>query len=210
MVVIDTNVVSELMRLTPDPAVVAWFSVQDSAELYLTAVTEAELRAGAAILPPSQRRDRLAGEVDAVVRGGIRRAGAALRRRLGQGLRGNRPCHRRGRCHSQLPRACVAVRRLLYLCITTIATSASMHTTNLRRVGGSIMLAVPPALLDLLRLRVGAKVDIAVENGRLIVEPRKRPIYSLDELLAQCDATDTPSTEDRAWIEAGPVGNELL
>ena len=68
MVAIDTNVVSELMRLTPDPAVVAWFSVQDSAELYLTAVTEAELRAGAAILPPGQRRDRLAGEVDAVVR----------------------------------------------------------------------------------------------------------------------------------------------
>ena len=85
-----------------------------------------------------------------------------------------------------------------------------MHTTKLRRVGGSIMLAVPPALLDLLRLGVGARVDIAVENGRLIVEPRKRPIYSLDELLAQCDATDTPSTEDRAWIEAGPVGNELL
>ena len=84
-----------------------------------------------------------------------------------------------------------------------------MHSTNLRRVGGSIMLAVPPVLLDLLRLGVGAKVDIAVENGRLIVEPRKRPIYSLDELLAQCDATDTPSTEDRAWIEAGPVGNEL-
>ena len=85
-----------------------------------------------------------------------------------------------------------------------------MHTTNLRKVGGSVMLAVPPALLDLLRLGVGARVDIAVENGRLIVEPRKRPIYSLDELLAQCDATDTPSAEDRAWIEANPVGNELL
>ena len=68
MVVIDTNVVSELMRLTPDRAVMAWFSEQDSAELYLTAVTEAELRAGAAILPPGQRRDRLAAEVDAVVR----------------------------------------------------------------------------------------------------------------------------------------------
>ena len=68
MVVMDTNVVSELMRLTPDPAVMAWFSVQDSAELYLTAVTEAELRAGARILPPGQRRGRLAGEVDAVVR----------------------------------------------------------------------------------------------------------------------------------------------
>ena len=68
MVVIDTNVVSELMRLTPDRAVMEWFSQQDSAELYLTAVTEAELRAGAAMLPPGKRRDRLAAEVDAVVR----------------------------------------------------------------------------------------------------------------------------------------------
>ena len=84
-----------------------------------------------------------------------------------------------------------------------------MHTTSLRKVGGSIMLAVPPALLDLLKLGVGAKVDIDVENGRLIVEPKARPSYSLDELLAQCDET-APSAEDHAWIDAKPVGNELL
>ena len=67
-----------------------------------------------------------------------------------------------------------------------------------------------PALLDLLSLRVGAKVDIGVENGRLVVEARKRPSYSLDELLAQCEETDAPSTEDRAWLDAKAVGNELL
>jgi len=85
-----------------------------------------------------------------------------------------------------------------------------MHTTNLRKVGGSVMLAVPPALLDLLSLRVGAKVDIGVEDGRLVVEPRTRPSYSLNELLAQCEETDAPSTEDRAWLDSKPVGNELL
>ncbi|MCY4098276.1 MAG: type II toxin-antitoxin system VapC family toxin [Rhodospirillales bacterium] len=68
MVVIDTNVVSELMRPTLEPAVMAWFSRQDSGDLYLTAISEAELRAGAAILPSGHRRDRLAAEVDAVVR----------------------------------------------------------------------------------------------------------------------------------------------
>ena len=67
MIVIDTNVVSELMRLTPEPAVMAWFSGQDSTELYLTAVSEAELRAGVAILPEGRRRERLAAEVDAVI-----------------------------------------------------------------------------------------------------------------------------------------------
>lgn len=85
-----------------------------------------------------------------------------------------------------------------------------MHTTNLRKVGGSVMLAVPPALLDLLSLRVGAKVDIGVEDGRLVVEPRTRPSYSLNELLAQCEETGALSTEDRAWLDAKPVGNELL
>ena len=85
-----------------------------------------------------------------------------------------------------------------------------MHTTNLRKVGGSIMLAVPPALLDLLNLRVGAKVDIDVKDGRLVIEPNVRPRYSLDELLAQCDENDTLSSEDRAWIDAKPVGKELL
>lgn len=84
-----------------------------------------------------------------------------------------------------------------------------MHTTNLRKVGGSVMLAVPPTFLDLLEIGVGAKVDIAVEDGRLIVEPRKRPSYSLDELLAQCDETAL-SDEDRAWIDAKPVDDELL
>ena len=77
-----------------------------------------------------------------------------------------------------------------------------MHTTNLRKVGGSVMLAVPPALLDLLRLRVGARVDIAVENGRLVVEPRARPRYSLGE--------EADSAEDRDWMDARPVGKELL
>ncbi len=85
-----------------------------------------------------------------------------------------------------------------------------MHSTNLRRVGGSVMLAVPPALLDLLRLRAGARVDIGIEDGRLIVAPRIRPSYSLDELLAQCDATAPADDGDRAWLEAKPVGNELL
>ena len=85
-----------------------------------------------------------------------------------------------------------------------------MHATNLRKVGGSVMLAVPPALLDLLDLRAGARVDIGIEKGRLVVAPRAWPSYTLDELLAQCDETAPADQEDRAWLEARPVGNELL
>ncbi|MDQ7782113.1 MAG: antitoxin [Desulfomonilaceae bacterium] len=85
-----------------------------------------------------------------------------------------------------------------------------MYTTHLRKVGGSIMLAVPPALLDLLRLGPGAKLDIAVESGRLIVEPQKRPRYTLEELLAQCESNAPRTAEEREWLDEKAVGKELI
>src|ERR1700677_3424836 len=60
-----------------------------------------------------------------------------------------------------------------------------MHTTNLRKVGGSVMLAVPRAILDLLHLEVGATVGLAVDGERMVVLPQPKPKYTLDELLAQ-------------------------
>jgi len=90
-----------------------------------------------------------------------------------------------------------------------------VHTTNLRKVGGSVMLAVPPALLDILRLQPGATVGIAVESGRLVVEPQHRRRYTLKELLAQCDPKE-PRTrgrtrkEEQEWLDSKPVGGELI
>ena len=85
-----------------------------------------------------------------------------------------------------------------------------MYTTNLRKVGGSVMLAVPPALLEILHLQPGAKVGMAVEKGRLIVEPQKRPRYTLDELLAQCNPRIPRAKEEREWLNSRPVGAELI
>ena len=68
MILIDTNVVSELMRPDPSTAVMAWFGRQKGTDLHLSAVGEAELRRGAAILPSGRRRDRLVRAIDAVVR----------------------------------------------------------------------------------------------------------------------------------------------
>jgi len=85
-----------------------------------------------------------------------------------------------------------------------------MHITNLRKVGGSIMLAVPPALLDILRLQPGAQVGLAVERGRLVVEPQLRPRYTLDELLAQCNPNAPRGSKEREWLDAKPVGGELI
>ncbi|MGV1779726.1 AbrB/MazE/SpoVT family DNA-binding domain-containing protein [Agrobacterium vitis] len=84
------------------------------------------------------------------------------------------------------------------------------HTANLRKVGGSVMVAVPPALLDVLHLRVGATVAMAVDNGRLVIEPQVRPRYTLEELLSQCDESVEVSAEDREWLGSEPVGEELM
>ncbi len=85
-----------------------------------------------------------------------------------------------------------------------------MHITNLRKVGGSIMLAVPPALLEILHLQPGAKVGIAIESGCLVVEPQSRHRYTLDELLAQCDPKAPRSEEEQEWLDSKPVGGEII
>ena len=85
-----------------------------------------------------------------------------------------------------------------------------MHMTNLRKVGGSVMLAVPPALLDLLHLKAGTPVGVAVDGGRLVVEASPRPRYTLAELLAASDYSQPPSAEEREWFDAAPAGREIL
>jgi antitoxin ChpS len=85
-----------------------------------------------------------------------------------------------------------------------------MHTTNLRKVGGSVMLTLPPVLLDQLHLQAGATVGLAVEGERLVMQPRPKPRYTLEELLAASDYSQPLTPEEREWIDAPPVGRELL
>lgn len=85
-----------------------------------------------------------------------------------------------------------------------------MHTTTLRKVGGSVMLAVPPAFLDQLHLQSGATVGLAVEHGCLIINPRPRPRYTLDELLAVSDYSQAQPAAEREWVDAPAAGREPL
>jgi toxin FitB len=59
MIVLDTNVISELMRPTPDARVMAWMAQQPMAGLFTTTVTQAEIFYGLALLPQGRRRDDL-------------------------------------------------------------------------------------------------------------------------------------------------------
>jgi toxin FitB len=61
MIVLDTNVISEMMKQLPSPAVAAWLDAQRAETLYLSAITIAEIRYGIACLPEGGRRDALLG-----------------------------------------------------------------------------------------------------------------------------------------------------
>ena len=59
MILLDTNVLSALMRDIPDPAVVEWLDTKPAESIWTTSVTVFEIRTGIELLVPSRRRKRL-------------------------------------------------------------------------------------------------------------------------------------------------------
>ncbi len=67
MIVLDTNVLSELMKPRPSPAVLTWIATTEGELLTTTAITEAELRYGVAALPAGRRRTALSADIDGLL-----------------------------------------------------------------------------------------------------------------------------------------------
>lgn len=63
---LDTNVLSELMRSTPSEEVLAWFAQNVDASMFTSAITQAEILTGIALLPVGKRRSALAVAADAM------------------------------------------------------------------------------------------------------------------------------------------------
>ena len=68
MIVLDTNVVSELMRPSPDSGVIDWVARQVAPDLHVSAISEAELRYGVEVLPRGRRRNGLLDEIEGMLR----------------------------------------------------------------------------------------------------------------------------------------------
>ena len=68
MFLLDTNIVSELLRPSPDPAVETWIGDRPATDLYFPAIGEAELRYGVAVLPAGRWRTALASAIEAILR----------------------------------------------------------------------------------------------------------------------------------------------
>lgn len=85
-----------------------------------------------------------------------------------------------------------------------------MQKAHLRQVGGSVILAIPPAFLNQLGISTGSEVGLTIEDDRLVIHPQhKAPRYTLEELLAQCDPVAERSHEEHAWLQSPPTGSEL-
>jgi predicted nucleic acid-binding protein len=67
VIVLDTNVLSEVMRARPSQSVVAWLNAQDSESLYVSAITIGELTYGLRTLPLGNRRSRLESQFDRLI-----------------------------------------------------------------------------------------------------------------------------------------------
>ena len=55
-----------------------------------------------------------------------------------------------------------------------------------------------------------ATVGVAVTDGRLVVDPRPQPRYTMAELLAASDYSQPQTAEEREWVDAPAVGRELI
>ena len=67
MIVLDTHVISEMLRVVPSPEVARWIVAQPEHELYITAVSEAEIRVGISMMPTGKRKAQLQATVDQIL-----------------------------------------------------------------------------------------------------------------------------------------------
>ena len=104
MIVLDTNVVSELMRRSPDPAVETWAAGYALEDLFFSAVGEAELRYGAAIMPAGRRRETLVSDIEAMLRASFENRILPFDSRRGTRLCGNCCCSPCRRASGLVPR----------------------------------------------------------------------------------------------------------
>ncbi|MDP1829096.1 MAG: type II toxin-antitoxin system VapC family toxin [Archangium sp.] len=68
MIILDTNVLSALMRASPDEEVIAWLDAQPAESVWITSITEFESRMGLALLPPGRRRQALQASFERLLR----------------------------------------------------------------------------------------------------------------------------------------------
>ena len=161
MIILDTNVVSELMRPDPSSHVVDWVAGQAASDLYLSTVSQAELLYGVEMLPPGARRDRLLVAVEGMLRqdfdgrilhfdSAAARACAAIAARAPRRRASHQPCRLLHSGHSPLSRRVGRHKRCARHCRQRGRTDQSLDN---RMNTSKLTSAVEQYLTDLRRIR---------------------------------------------------------
>jgi len=85
-----------------------------------------------------------------------------------------------------------------------------MTSISVRRSGGANIVSIPKAIVQTLGLSVGSKLDLSIEDNKIVLTPISDTEISLEELLAGSPRKCFRVTEeDREWLDAKPVGKEV-
>ena len=86
-----------------------------------------------------------------------------------------------------------------------------MPLARLRKVGGSVMVAIPRSILDEARIEEGSEIELTVDRDDGSIALRStRPRYRLEDLLAEVDLNLEDGDETAAWLSGRPVGSEII
>jgi antitoxin ChpS len=84
------------------------------------------------------------------------------------------------------------------------------YPARLRKVGGSVMVAIPPAVLDELKLTPDSNIELSVKAGQVIIDPKRRPRYTLDQLIKEGRKAKNLKFKDKAWLSMPRAGREII
>ena len=84
-----------------------------------------------------------------------------------------------------------------------------MTAIAIRKSGGANIISIPKAIVKTLGLQVGSKLDLSIEENKIILTPMPEEV-SLEDLLAGSPkACFRVTKEDSEWLDARPVGKEI-
>jgi len=84
------------------------------------------------------------------------------------------------------------------------------HVARLRRIGGSVLLAIPKQMVDALALGPGATVWLSVMAGRLVVESKRHQRHTLDHLIGESKRSRRNARSENTWVAGDRAGRELI
>ena len=83
-----------------------------------------------------------------------------------------------------------------------------MTSIAIRQSGGANIISIPKAIVKTLGLSVGSKLELSIEDNKIVLTPVQEEVRLEDLLAASPRECFRLSEEDREWLDAKPVGKE--